>query len=182
MKPFATIVTAILLGTSATAQSPQQGGYGQPAFGQQGFEQQQQGYGQQGYGQQQPGYGQPQQGYGQQGFTPPGAVNYPSLGGQWFMTMNGQNAPTPITAQVDAQGRFMVRQGPVTWQGQFNGMVGQGVASAPKRGGRGMDQFPIRLQFDGQCHIQATMGMANGRQGLPIMIHVNHRAGEPCPR
>lgn len=160
MKLIASLLAALAIIGSASAQSYYNGGY----MGQQG------------------GYGQ-HQGYGQRGFTPPGAMDYSTLDGQWHMVMNGRADARPVAAQVDAQGRFLVKSGPVTWQGQFQGMVGQGVAMAPKRNGRGVDRFAIRLQFDGQCHIQAQMFVGNGQQGAaPIMIHVNHLAGQPCPR
>ncbi|MEM7766794.1 MAG: hypothetical protein AAF253_04820 [Pseudomonadota bacterium] len=154
MKTITTLLAALTLISSAAAQMPHY--QPQPAYSQ-------------------PNYGQ--HGHGQRGFTQPGAIDYTALGGQWYMTFNGRSDPNPTPAQVDAQGRFMVRSGNITWQGQFRGMTGQGISMAPKRNGRGIDRFPIRLQFDGQCHIHVSMQGA-----APIMIHVNHRPGEPCPR
>ncbi len=177
MKKLFSLIAAAALAGSAAAQMPQHGRDQMPNPGTNQM------YQQGGYGapQQQPVHGQ--QGYGHQGFAGPGSVNYSSLGGKWHMTFNGQNDPAPVAAQVDAQGQFMVRIGSVTWHGQFNGMVGQGVSTSPKRNGRGMDQFPIRLQFDGQCHIQVQGFLQTGQPiGQPVFVHVNHLAGQPCPQ
>lgn len=133
---------------------------------------------------QQPSYGMPQQnltqpmgGYAQRSFTPPSQVNLQSLSGQWFMG----NDAEPLQAQVDPSGRFIARGRIVTLQGQFRGMAGQGTSKTTSRNGRPI-QDRAQFQFDGQCHIAVVV---INRQNRPIFqsnIHVNHRAGQPCPR
>lgn len=171
------IAAATALATAASAQT-----YGQqPGYGPGGIMDQQP----QPYSQQTP-YGQPSP-YGQPGYGTPAAAGYQSLSGQWyFSSQQFGTDKTPWLIQVSPNGQLQGTQqtprGPLRLQGQFNGLMASAIYSEPyKRAGGKSNSANVRLQFDGQCHVQIAFVDQRGQMISQATFHVNHKANEPCP-
>lgn len=183
-----TVITVVTSAVAALTVAAQANGFGQQPTG---FPQQDQsGFGQQqptGFPQQQPG-GFPQQPSGPMqpampGFQPPGQIDVSKLGGRWMFSSQQGNDQVPWQIQVSPNGQFQGTQGKSRLMGQFNGPMGEAqMTSVHTQTGRPLQPVRVQLQFDGQCHIQMTMFNPRGGQPFQGVFHVNHQAGQPCPR
>lgn len=118
------------------------------------------------------------------GFQTPGQqVNYSKLSGRWMLSTQHGNDQMPWQMQVSPNGQFQGTQGKARMTGKFNGQVAQAqFASVDLRTGKPLPPGRVQLQFDGGCHVQMVMYGPPGSQPYQGTFHVNHQAGQPCPR
>lgn len=112
-------------------------------------------------------------------------INLQSLVGQWnFSTQRGPD-PVPYQVQIMPNGQIQATQrlsvgGVSRIVAQFQGATAQGQIISPNlKGGRPLVN-PVQMQFDGHCHINFAM-YGKGVPPATGVMHINHRAGEPCP-